>query len=247
MFGFAVELVLILVTLLAAIAGTVSKQSRALKGGIIGLAVLTSVGTIFTVWDSQQEAERNARSITALVQAVDPPEYFAHDLVRAMGPLLEGSGQFVSGQNIMPDRGERLLFLAENDGSDELAGVLFFSRRQMEPIYYAYAVEEDLVVPLRAHLATRWTDCTVHWNACLLELGGIAREAMDLAPLPVEQTSAGMSEDMAFSLVSDVVWDEQPLTITLDGVFVQSLYGLDPAERGLRILEAAQASLIGQL
>ncbi|MFK7944341.1 MAG: hypothetical protein AB8B85_15705 [Paracoccaceae bacterium] len=247
MFGFAVELILILITLLAAVAGTVGNPSRPLKMGIIGLAVLTSVGSVVTFLDAERRAERNARSITALVQAIDPPEYFAHDLVAAVNPLLDGSGQYVSGQTVMADTGERTLILSDTGSTEALAGVIFFSRKKMVPIYYAYAVDEDLSVPLRAHMSSRWTDCHDHWNECLVELRGISREAWDLAPIVVESATANLTTDLTFTLTSDETWRGVPLTITLLPELVSSLQGLDPAVRGLRILEAAQASLVDQL
>ena len=246
MFGFTVELILILVTLAAAVLGTVSNPSRSLKAAIIGLAVVTSVGTVVTLLETNRAAERNARSITALVQAIDPPEYFNHDMVRAMRPLLEGTGMFVGGASLQ-ENGERVLFLNKDDGSDDLAGVLFLSRRQLEPVFYAYALQEDLTEPLRAHLATRWTDCDVHRDDCLYELRRIAQEAFDVSPFNVSQSSAEMADDLSFTLVSDAVWRGEPVTVSLDGAFVRSLYGLDPATRGLRILEAAQTVLIDQL
>ena len=245
----AVELILILITLLAAIAGTISSPSGRIKAIIIGLAVIASIGTIVKTLDAARKSKINENLIASLVHASNPPEYFSHDLVKFIAPLLEKSGHFVSGQTVFKDSGERILILGKSeDNPDNPSGVLFLSRRQMNPIFYEYAIEGDMTKPLSNHLNQQWTDCSDHWNACFAELWGIGKLAMEIAPINVEETTAEMTQDpLSFSLVSSETYRDRPIRIELEKEFIESLYRLSPAERGLKILTAGQLEIADQL
>ena len=241
-----VDLILVLVTLCAAIVGTATNPSRRIKIAIVGLAALTSVGTLIKAAESTNRDRINRRLIVALVQASNPPEHFSHDLVRALSPLLGESSQFVS-QQIVDDDGERILVLATIDDGSEPSGILYFSPKQMNPVFYEYAVDGEIERPLKDHLNYSWTDCHEHWDECLAELSAIAHFAMDIAPIEVTGVTASMSDDMSFVLTSTNEWQGRPIEIAFDSVFIENLYGLSPSDRGLRILNAGQEQVIDGL
>ena len=197
--------------------------------------------------DSAQTNEVNARLIGTLVQASHPPEYFSHDLVRVIGPLFENSGQVISGQTIFEDRRERILTLRRLDGDADVSGVLFLSRKRLNPIFYEYAVKGDMAKPVRDYLNERWTDCTEHWIECMTELSGISRFAMGIAPIEVNETTENMTEDLTFSLESSELYRGSPIRIEFEQRFIETLYGLPPSERGAKILFAGQEAIINQL
>ena len=243
-----VEFTLVLVTLVAAIVGTISNPSGRVKAGIIGLAVIASIGTYYKVLDTARKNDINEKLIITLVQASSQPEYFSHDLVKFINPLLEETGQVVSNQIVSEKSSERLLILKKESSDDsDISGVLFFSRKQMNPIFYEYAIEGDMTKPLREHLNQSWTNCDVHWNECFNELRGVGTQATEISPIKVDEYTAGLTTDLSFSLVSSETFRGTPIRIQLDRAFITDLYGLTPSERGVRILIEAQKQVIDQL
>ena len=243
----AIDIVLILVTFMAVVAGTVSNPSRRVKAAIISLAIVTSIGTAVKTLDSASKNEINARLIGTLVQASNPPEYFTHELVRALGPLFEETGQYISGQTVYEETSERIITLSDFGNDEYVGGILFLSHKQMNPIFYEYAVDGDLTKPVADHLDTQWTDCNEHWTDCILELRGISKHAMEVAPIDVYETTAAMKADLTFSLESSELFGGRPIRIELDRKFIESLYGLAPSERGAKILDAGHEAIIDQL
>ena len=245
-----IELILILVTLFAAIAGTVSDSSKRTKIAIIGLAILTSIGTFVKTSETSRKNKINEKLIVTLIQASNIPIYFSHDLVVAMGALLEKTGQFVSRQILSEDSGERILVLENEGGSDEdgseVSGVLFFSHRQMNPIFYDYAIGGDLAKPLREHMNQRWTDCDDQdRTACLEELNAIGRYAANqIAPIVINESSASLEENLPFRLAGLDAPPDFPICFELSRTFIETLYQLPPSERGMKILFAAQEEII---
>ena len=240
-----VDVILVLITLFAAIVGTVANPSHRVKAAIIGCAAMASVGTIIKTIDNARQDQINRRLIVTLVQATNLPEYFSHELVTFINPLLDKTGQFVSGQTVR-DSGERVLVL-KKDGEGDITGALFLSRKQMNPVLYEYAVEGDVANPLRSHLSHSWSDCVDHRNECLEELSAISKLAMDIAPIDVQETTAAMTDGLSFSLTSSEAFRGSPIRIELDKAFIETLYGLRPDQRGVRILNAAEARVIDQL
>lgn len=247
----AIELILVLVTLSAAIAGTVSNPSRRTKMAIIGLAILTSIGTFVKTSETSRKNKINEKLIVTLIQASNIPIYFSHDLVVAMGALLEKTGQFVSRQIVSEDSGERILVLEKSEGGSdedgsEISGVLFFSHRQMNPIFYDYAIGGDLAKPLREHMNQRWTDCDDDDRAaCLEELNAIGRFAANqIAPIVINESSASLEEDLPFRLVGLDAPPDFPICFELSRTFIETLYQLPPSERGMKILFAVQEEII---
>ena len=243
----AVEYVLILVTLLAGVVGTVSNPSGRVKVLIISLAIVTSLGTVIKTLEAARKDRINEKLVVTLVQSSNPPEYFSHDLVKFINRILEKSGQLVSGQTVFEDRGERILTLANSADKTEISGILFFSRKQMNPIYYEYAIDGDLTTPLSTHLNQSWSDCTDHWDACFAELSAIGKLAMEIAPVEVAETTPELTEDLLFSLISSETYHGEPIRIELDKEFIESLYQLPPGKRGVEILMAGQQKIIGQI
>ena len=244
-----VELILILVTLFTAIAGTISNPSGRIKMAIIGLAVLASIGTFVKTLNTVRENEINKRLIVTLVQASNIPTYFAHDLVVEVGSLLkkEKTGQFVSRQIVYEDSGERILVLEKSENHAGVSGVLFFSRKQMNPIFYEYAIAGDLAKQLRVHMEKRWTDCNDHRTECLQELNAIGRLATEILPVAVnDEFSAGMNDDLSFRLIGSYA-QGGPICFELDGEFIKTLYQLPPSERGAKLLSTAQEELTGMM
>lgn len=117
----------------------------------------------------------------------------------------------------------------------------------MNPIFYEYVVEGDMKKPVQEYLNERWTDCTEHWSECMLELSAISKMAMDSAPIEITETTANMTEDLSFSLESSDLFRGSPFRINLDKMFIESLYGLSPIERGAMILFAGHDAIISQL
>ena len=243
----AIEYFLILVTLLAVIVGVVFSPSRPVKAVIVCLAIASSVGTAIKTSGTAREAEINRKLVTTVVHASYPPEYFSHDLVKNIAPLLKESGQVVSRQLIDKGSGERILTLAKTEDDSEVSGVLFFSRNQLNPIVYQYVIGGDVAKPLSTHISQSWTDCHDHWNACFAEMLAISKFAMEIAPIGVEETTATFTEDLLFSVTSSETYRGAPIRIDLDKKFIGSLYGLPPDKRGARILAAGHQRVISKL
>ena len=128
--------------------------------------------------------EINERLIATLVQANEPPEYFSEYLVRFLEPILNERGQSVVEQRF-GEKGTRFLWLKFKD-EDQVSGLLHFSRRQMEPVFYAWAAERDMTNPLRDHLGRSWTNCHEHWDESFLELKDISEFALALSPIDLK-------------------------------------------------------------
>ena len=244
-----VEFILISVTLAAAVLGTVSSPSRKAKAALIGLAVVTSLATGYKAYDTARESRINKKLVIALVQASNPPQYFSHDLVEQLSPLLDEHDQYVAGQTVFEDSGERI-FTLKNEGSmlDSVTGVIYISKRNMNPIYYAYAIDGDVKRELNKVLKESWSSCNNHWNRCIQELAAISKIALEVAPIEVRETVSEMdSESLSFQLTSDQTFNGAPISIKFDRKFIESLYGLPASRRGIRILEEGQTYVISNL
>lgn len=243
------EFILISVTLVVAIIGTLSNQSKTVKGVIIGLAVVTSIGTSYKTVSTARENEVNKKLIASLVQASNPPEYFSHDLAKQFATLLEPTNLYVSEQKVFKETGEMILTFRNSESSpDEIAGVLYISKRDMNPIYYIYAIDGDIKKELAKKIDRKWTNCDVHWNDCVIELSAISSLAFKIAPIEINRTTASMdAETLSFTLESNAIYRGKPVTVVHERQLIESLYGLNPLERGKRILEAGQMYILNNL
>ena len=155
-----IEFILIFITLAVAVAGVVSNPSKQIKALIITLAFVASIGTVIKTVSTANENEINKKLIVSLVQASNPPQYFSHDLVKAINPFLENSHKFISEQTVLEDSGERILTIKDSSSStDDVTGVLYISKKSMNPIYYSYAIEGNISLPIKDLLNNKWTDC----------------------------------------------------------------------------------------
>ncbi len=244
-----IEFILIAVTLIVAVMGVLSNPSNKIKGSIILLAVITSVGTVIKVTSTSKENEINKKLVVSLVQASNPPIYFSHDLVKIIAPLIKEDKLFVSGQTVFEETGERILTMKSIcSNSDNIAGVFYISKKAMNPVYYAYAIDGDIKQELNKLLKNKWTDCNSHWNDCINELSAISKLALEIAPIEVNETTSSMNSDsLVFSISSQNLFQEKPIKIILDKNFIEGLYGLSSVERGIRILEEGQSYVIDKL
>ena len=248
-----IEIILIVATLLAAIIGTISNPSARVKAMIIGLAVVMSIGSVIEVQEAARRSEEAARKgkiderlIATLIHASNPPEYFSHEFVKAANRILENSDQFVTSQTVSEDNGERILTI-KPEVDTENSGVLFFSRENMNPIYYEHVVGGDITNSISIHMDKSWSDCINQWNECFSELAALSKAAMEIAPITVYETAAQMNEDLTFSLSSAETYGGNHIRIEFDKAFIESLYQLPPGKRGLRILTTGQEQVIDQL
>ena len=234
-----IEFIFIAVTLIVAILGLVSSPSNKVKGVLIGLAIITSMGTIIKTISTSQENEINKKLVISLVQASNPPTYFSHDLVKVISPLIEKDKMFVAGQTVFEETGERIFTIKNtNSKTDNITGVFYLSKRKMNPVYYAYAIDGDIGKVLEGLLEKKWTDCKSHWNDCINELSAISKLALQVAPIEINQTTSSFDHDsLTFSILSQEAFQGEPIEIVLNKKFIEGLYGLSPVERGIRILE----------
>jgi hypothetical protein len=246
--GF-IEFILIAVTLIVAITGVLSNPTNKIKGVIIGLAVITSIGTTIKTISTSKESEINKKLVISLVQASNPPAYFSHDLVKVISPLIEKDNMFVSGQTVFEESGERIFTMKNADSKTEnTLGLLYLSKRDMNPIFYAYATDGDIQKEVELKLQNKWTDCKSHWNNCLNELSAISKMALEIAPIEIDQTTSSMDSDtLTFSIYTQDLYQGKPIEIILDKRFITGLYGLPPVERGIKILEEGQSYVINKL
>ena len=244
-----VEFILIFVTLATAVVGTATAANRNIKIALITLAVATSVGTLVQTVSTNRENEINKKLIVSLVQASNPPEYFSHDLVKAIDPLLDEKSLFVSGQTVFKDTGERILAIGDGrTNTDELAGLLYISKKAMNPIYYAYAIDGDVGKPVSDLIGLKWVKCQDHWEECINELSAVSKIAMEIAPIEVVQTTATMdSNDLTFRLESGEHYAGRPIIVEFNKTFIESLYGIPAIERGRMILSQGQSYILDQL
>ncbi len=245
-----VEFILISVTLGAAILGTISNPGRNIKIALISLAILASIATLIKTSSTAKENSINKKLIIALVQASNPPLYFSHDLVKELSPLVKSSyKKYVSGQTIEEDSGERIFMFSDVNGdSDDVTGLLYVSKKAMGPVYYAYATGESVGDQLNEILSSKWADCHSHWNQCLNELSAISKMALELAPIAISETTSSMDgSPPTFEIVSDEAFQGEPIKIVLGQEFIESLYGLNSLDRGLKILQESQKYIIDHM
>ncbi|GAM59476.1 hypothetical protein JCM19231_2429 [Vibrio ishigakensis] len=239
---FTVEFILIGITLAMAVLGTFSNPSSGTKLTIIALAVLTSIATGYKTYSNAEENRINKRLIITLVQSSNQPVYFSHDIVKELSSVLENTNQYVSGLTLFEDTGERIFHL-ENNQTMNASGLIYISKKAMNPVYYAYATEQSIKLELEKIVASPWTDCELHWNQCINELSAISKLALEIGPYEVSETTSSLdSETLTFEIES-----VQGLKIVLNRNFIEELYGLNPAERGLKILTEGQNYVVENL
>lgn len=242
-----IEFILIGVTLGAAILGTASDPSKKTKIAIISLAVMTSIATGYQSFSNAKENTINKKLIIALVQSSNQPTYFSHDLVKKLSPLFKEEKKYVSGQTVFEGSGERI-FTLNNEHNDELSGVLYISKKAMNPVYYAYAVDGSIDVELKKILSDKWTNCEDHWSQCINELSAISKVAFEIAPIEITGTTATLNSDtMTFQISSIETFRDEVISIKIEREFIESLYNLNPIDRGLKILNKGQLYVVENL
>lgn len=92
-------------------------------------------------------------------------------------------------------------------------------------------------------MANSWEDCELHWNQCINELSAISKLALEIGPYEVSETTSSLdSETLTFEIESS-----EGLKIVLNRDFIEGLYSISAAERGLKILTKGQNYLIDSL
>jgi hypothetical protein len=162
---------------------------------------------------------------------------------------LDYSYQLISRQTVFEDSGEQIFTIQNSSfNADDVTRVLYIAKKPVNPIHYSYTIDGKISLPIKNPLNNKWTDCFKHWNKCVNELSAISRIAMEVAPVAVETTTVNMnSENLSFSLVSTEKHRETTITIKFKKEFIESLYGLPPLERGLRILSEGQSYIVSKL
>ncbi|MGF1734199.1 hypothetical protein [Photobacterium satsumensis] len=239
---FTVEFILITITLSMAVLGTFSNPSSGTKLTIIALAVLTSIATGYKTYSNAEENRINKRLIITLVQSSNQPVYFSHDIAKKLSSVLEKTNQYVSGLRLSEETGERIFLLKSNE-SEDISGIIYISKKAMNPVYYAYATEQDLEPALEKIIASTWTNCELHWNQCTEELSAISKVALEVGPYEASETTSSLdSETLTFELEST-----EGLKIVLNREFIESLYNISSADRGLKILSKGQSFVVDSL
>ncbi|MDK3019822.1 hypothetical protein [Pseudodonghicola flavimaris] len=239
---------LILLTLLAAVIGTLTEADRRIKLSLISVAVLSAGVSLWMTFQDNREKILNQRLIASLVQSSQDETIFAEELRMAINAIVAPTGRVMTGLTFS-SAGMRLVFGAPDSGV--AVGAVFLGERDLRPVRYALIAETDLEPVLRPLLIEDiWQDDTLaaDWNRIAPKIGYLVQGEIDgLVPLGSGETLITFPEGGAVAVAVPHPIHDRMIVVTLTKDDLAALVGLAPIERGARISDLVAEQVVAAL
>lgn len=238
---------LIILSFVAAIIGTLSQTTRAVKFAIVGIAAISAGASAWLYYEDEQEKALNKRLIVSLVQATQDETAFAEEIRIAANEVINNRGWNV-GSLAFADTG---IYLTANNSSDyKFAGAAFIDAQGVRNIRYALVTQTGLIEEMRTHLLSDlWTIDSIqnNWNRIAPVIGRLAVFTIEDFVPELVKSSLSFPNGNSIEIFAERDNDKPPYFVTLTQDQIEGLADVEPLKRGRLISETIVNQLVNQL